>query len=339
MLVVKSAVEEAHVQQRTTNPPVDVSLDTYSPTTDALTLMNARTVLVSQQLSVSTLLVPISVSALQVLYQINLEDVSHQTSVSHMLTAQVLQSALMANVKILVMCLDHVGLMPSVLLPIISQDASVLQEQVVTHLFVVSSMNVSATMIVLEREPVLETNVLMSAVYPMYVARTPIAGLSIMLPDASVCLVSLESPPWDVLSFNSVPMKNNVQVECCAALEFVLHHVNHHVTVLTTSFAMVEVVSANVQMTPNVLLSTAVRIVSVSRNLDVPMMLTVGTQTPVLDVKVGCLNVRMPVLDLSSVVEMLNVQQEVIKQSAPALMDSLVIQMMRKLVVKRSNVL
>ena len=52
MLAVKLAVEEAHVLQRTTNQHADVSLDTFSPTTDVLILMNARIVHVSQQLSV-----------------------------------------------------------------------------------------------------------------------------------------------------------------------------------------------------------------------------------------------------------------------------------------------
>ena len=49
-------------------------------------------------------------------------------------------------------------------------------------------------------------------------------------------------------------------------------------------------------MTVSVLLFTAVRMVSVSRSLDAPMMLTVEMLTLVLVVTQASMSVRMPVL-------------------------------------------
>ena len=67
-------------------------------------------------------------------------------------------------------------------------------------------------------------------------------------------------------------------------------------TVWITSSVMEEAASASVKMTVNVLLFTAVRMVSVSRNLDAPMMLTVEMLTPVWVVTQASMSVRMPVL-------------------------------------------
>ena len=67
-------------------------------------------------------------------------------------------------------------------------------------------------------------------------------------------------------------------------------------TVWITSSVMEEAASASVKMTVNVLLFTAVRMVSVSRSLDAPMMLTVEMLTPVWVVTQASMSVRMPVL-------------------------------------------
>ena len=93
-----------------------------------------------------------------------------------------------------------------------------------------------------------------------------------MLLDATVYQDSLESQHLDVLSFNCVPMKNNVPVECYAALEFVPHHVSHLVIALTTNCVMVVAVLQSVQMILNAHHFTVARTVSASKSPDAPMM-------------------------------------------------------------------
>ena len=97
--------------------------------------------------------------------------------------------------------------------------------------------------------------------------------------------------------------------------------------------------SASVKTPHNVHLFTAVKMDCVFKNPGVPMMSTVMNQIPVLEEKMASLNVRMHVLVPSSAVAMHNVPQRVIKHFVLVQMDFLGIQTMKRLVVRKSNVL
>ena len=83
MLVVRLAVVEAPVLQRTINQPVDVSQGTYSlhNTTNVLILMNVKTAHVNPLPFVSTPLELTSANVHQALFQISLEDARLLTNV------------------------------------------------------------------------------------------------------------------------------------------------------------------------------------------------------------------------------------------------------------------
>jgi len=320
-------------------PPVGVSQAIFSLTINVLILMSVLIVPVNQPQYASTQSVHISANVPQEQSLMHLVVVVHLTNVFRIMIVQRQQHVIMANVRTLVRYLDPVAPMPSVHLLIIVQCVLVHQELMEILKFDAFHLNVLVMLIVIARELVSGISVLMSAVYPMYVVKTPTAEPQTILPDVSVYLDSLEIQHLAVLSSNCVRLRSNVHQECYAALEFALLHVNHHETVWTINSVMEVPASASVKTQHNVHLFTAVKMDYVFKNPGVPMMLTVMNQIPVLEEKMAFSNVRMHVLVPLSAAAMHSVPRRVIKHFVPVQMDSLEIQTMRRLVVRKSNVL
>ena len=160
-----------------------------------------------------------------------------------------------------------------------------------------------------------------------------------MLPGASACPASPESPRWVAPSCSSAPSRSSVRLACSAASASARLRVSLQEIAWTTNSATEEAASANAQTTANALLFTvASQAAFASLSLVVPTTKNVVRKTPVSDGKTDCLNARMSARVQSSVAEMQSVQPWAIRPSVPARKVSLAMPMMRRLAARRNSV-
>ena len=112
----------------------------------------------------------------------------------------------------------------------------------------------------------------MSAAYQMYVDRTPNVRLQAMCLDAFVNQVLLETQPWDVHNSSCVQLKNNAQLECFVVLVSAHLHANLQGSVWIIKSVLEEPVHPSARTPLSAPFFTVVRMGSVSRNPDAPLI-------------------------------------------------------------------